>query len=78
MTTRKLQRAHREEIAAYILDPAHKGDTYREMAEFWRCSEPTIGNIARKLLGFRQRSKINAVKAMPAAMPFEESRSDTP
>jgi DNA-binding MurR/RpiR family transcriptional regulator len=76
MTTRKMQRAHREEIAAYVL--SHQEDTYREMAEYWHCSEPTIGNIARKLLGFRQKSKIKAVKAMAAVMPFEESRSDNP
>lgn len=75
MTTRKLQRAHREEIAAYVL--SHQQDTYKEMAEYWNCSEPTIGNIARKLLGFRQRSRLTP-KAMAAAMPFEEGSSDTP
>lgn len=75
MTTRKMQRAHREEIAAYVL--SHQQDTYKEMAEHWNCSEPTIGNIARALLGFRQKSRINP-KAMAAAMPLEESRSDTP
>jgi hypothetical protein len=67
MTTRKEQRAFREKIAQYILD-GHQEDTYREISLVFNCTEPTVGAIARKLLGFRRQSTIKPAKALAAAV----------
>ncbi len=73
MTTRKEQRAFREKIAQYILD-GHQQDTYKEISLVFRCTEPTVGAISRKLLGFRRPSRIEP-KAMAAAVPSDENKT---